>query len=140
PCPDTFHQCRTPQVVPRFFFLLQEAFFDNRLSGNARVVSSRHPQDFVALHAPPADEDVLQGVVESMTKMQCAGDVRRWYHNAVRPPAARRVCVKISFVQPELIPAPLGVLGSILLGKVRGFHRSWLLRESSPLFSGLRVQ
>ena len=37
------------------------------------------------------------------------------------------VGVEIAFVEPELIPAPLGVLGSILFGEVGGIHRSGLL-------------
>ena len=119
PGPDPFHERCPAQVVPGFLFFFQKALLDDGLSCDARVVGPRHPQDFVSLHAPPADQDVLERVVEGMTQMERTGDVGRWDHDAIGLPAAGGVGVEIPFVQPELIPALLGVLGSILLGKVR---------------------
>ena len=75
-------------VRPSFADLL-----DHGLRGDAGVVGARHPEGVVALHAVPADEHVLDGVVERVAHVQRAGDVRRRDDDGVRrfaPGRARR--------------------------------------------------
>ena len=45
------------------------------------MVGAELPQRVVALHAVPADQDVLQRVVEGMAHVQAAGHVRRRDHD-----------------------------------------------------------
>jgi len=40
------------------------------------VVGTRHPEGLVALHAPPANEDVLKRLVQTMAQMEDTRDVR----------------------------------------------------------------
>ncbi len=47
------------------------------LRRNSRMVGSRQVKRVVALHAPPARQDVDLGVVEHVADVQRAGDVRR---------------------------------------------------------------
>ena len=57
--------------------LLGQLALDHVLGGDPGVVGAGHPEHVVALHAPVAAEDVLEGVVEGMAHVQDAGDVGR---------------------------------------------------------------
>ncbi len=74
PPPHPGHEGLAPQAVARLP-LAQEVLLHHVLRGDARVVGARHPEGAVALHAAPADEDVLQGVVEGVAHVERAGDV-----------------------------------------------------------------
>ena len=54
-----------------------------RLGGDGSVVGAGHPQSLIALHTTPADEDILQGVVQSVTHVQLTGDVGRGHHHGI---------------------------------------------------------
>ena len=56
---------------------------DHQLGGDAGMVGTRLPQRIAALHAAPADQDVLQRHRQGVTHMQGAGDVRRRDHDGV---------------------------------------------------------
>ena len=99
--------------------LLQQPLLDDRLGGDPRVVGAGHPEGVVPLHPPPADQDVLQRVVERVPQVQRPGDVRRRDDDRVGRLRARRVGVEVALFEPEGVPAPLGVLGVVLLGEVR---------------------
>ena len=60
---------------------LGEVAFDDHLGGDAGVVLARLPECVVALHAVPADQDVLQRVVERVAHVENAGDVRGRDHD-----------------------------------------------------------
>jgi len=45
--------------------------------GDASVVGAGEPEDFLAVHARLAAEDVLDGIVEDVPHVKHAGDVRR---------------------------------------------------------------
>ena len=60
-----------------FFSSSNEPLLDHGLRGDAGVVGAGHPEGVVALHPPPADQDVLQRVVERVAQVQGAGHVRR---------------------------------------------------------------
>ena len=74
------------QVVPGFLLLLEQPLLDDGLGGDAGVVGAGHPEDVVALHPPPADQDVLQGVIERVAQVERAGDVGRRDHDAIGRP------------------------------------------------------
>ena len=61
--------------MTRFSFLVFDAFFHPRLSGDAGVIGARHPKSVEALHAFEPDHDVLQRIVERVAQMQGTGDV-----------------------------------------------------------------
>src|SRR6185369_2443740 len=64
--------------------LLLEVAHHDHLGGDAGMIGAGLPQYVVALHAAPADQDVLQRVVESMAHVQAAGDVGRRDDDAIR--------------------------------------------------------
>ena len=64
-------------VMTRLALLLFEATFDDCLRGDARMVGSGHPERVEALHPFHPDDDILQRIVQCMSKMQRAGNIRR---------------------------------------------------------------
>ena len=84
PLPDAAHQFLAAEVVARLLLLVAEAALHHGLRGDAGVVGAGHPQGVVALHAPPADQHVLQRVVEGVAHVQGAGHVRRRDDDAER--------------------------------------------------------
>ena len=106
------------QVVPGFLLFFEQPLLDDGLGGDAGVVGAGHPEDVVTLHPPPADQDVLQRVIERVAQVKCTGDVGRRDHDAIGRPVAGGIGVEIALLDPELIEAVLGVLGVVLLGEV----------------------
>ena len=82
-----------------------------RLGGDGCVVGAGHPQSLIALHTTPADEDILQGVVQSVTHVQLTGDVGRGHHDGVGLLLVAVLIfgvsggVEIVAINPELIDA-----------------------------------
>ena len=101
PGPDSLDQGLAAQVVPGLLLFLEQPLLDDGLGGDAGVVGAGHPEDVVALHPPPADQDVLQRVVERVAQVQRAGDVRRRDHDAVGRPVAGRIGVEIALARPR---------------------------------------
>jgi hypothetical protein len=64
--------------------LLLEVAHHDHLGRDAGMVGTGLPQHVIALHAPPADQHVLQRVVEGMAHVQAAGDIGRRDDDAVR--------------------------------------------------------
>ena len=82
PVPYLFQKLLAPQrLAPRLSGFGQLPL-DHHLRGDACVVLPRLPQGIKPLHALPADQDILQGVVEGMAHVQNAGHVRRRDHDA----------------------------------------------------------
>jgi len=59
PLPDCFNKGFATQFMTRFFFFCQLPFNDH-LGGNTGVIGAWHPESVVALHALPADQNVLK--------------------------------------------------------------------------------
>ena len=74
---DFFNEFITLKVGAAFAFFGQDAFFNDGLGGDAGVVGAGHPEGVAALHAMVANEDVLDGVVQSVAHVQSTGDVGR---------------------------------------------------------------
>ena len=78
PLPDLGHQRLAPEVVAVLDLAgLLEGLLDDVLSGDARVIGTRQPEHFLAVHTRLAGQDVLDGVVEDMAHGQHARDVGR---------------------------------------------------------------
>src|SRR5262249_5901694 len=76
PFPDSLDEHLAPQVMTALALLLQLTL-NHHLRGNPSMVSTRLPEDIEALHAMPADEDILQSAVQGMPHVQITGNVRR---------------------------------------------------------------
>ena len=74
------------------------------------------PQGVVTLHAVITDQGIHDRVVETVTHMQLAGDVRRRNHDAVRNTIAAGFEITLLF--PRFVPA--GFDGGGLKGLIHG--------------------
>ncbi len=101
PGPDALDQCLAAQVVAGFLLLFEQPPLDDGLGGDAGVIGAGHPEGVVALHPPPADQDVLERVIERVAQVKGAGDVGRRDHDAVRRPVAGRIGVEIAASRPR---------------------------------------
>ena len=126
PGPDPRHQRLAAQVVPGELFLLEKPPLDNGLRGDPRMVGSRHPEREEALHAPGADEQILERVVEGVAEVQGTGDVRRRDHDGEHAAAGRRLGVPGPGCVPQAATAGLGRAVIVLLGQ---FVHRWSLGE-----------
>ena len=78
------------------------------------MVVARLPERVVALHAVPADEDVLERAVQRVAHVEVAGDVRRRDADDVGLVAARAGSGRVeALVLPGLLPARLDALGLV---------------------------
>ena len=84
-CPDAFEEFFAAEIVamPDFAGFL-ERFLHDGLRRDAGVVGAGQPEHFLAVHARPAGEDVLDGVVEDVAQREHAGDVRRRDDDGIR--------------------------------------------------------
>ena len=76
PLPDLFQKLVAAQIVA-VDALSGQLALDYHLGGDTGVVGARLPQGVAALHAAEANQRIHDGVVEAMTHVQAAGDVRR---------------------------------------------------------------
>ena len=113
-----------PRSCRAELFFFQQPPLDHGLRGDAGMIGARHPQRVVALHPPPADENILQRVVQRMPQVQRAGHVRRRNDDRIRLALRVGLAVKIAAILPERIPAVLRRLVIVLLGKLLGGHFS----------------
>ena len=103
-----------PRSCAVLLFLFLELLLDHHLRGDAGVVGAGEPENFPAVHAGFAGEDVLDGVVEHMPHVQHAGDVGRGDDDGIRGLGGRGVGHKTLPVEPE--PVPFFLNGLRLVG------------------------
>jgi hypothetical protein len=123
PLPDALFQERSVLGILRVAdptLLGPQALLHHRLRGDACVVGAGHPLRRVAAHAPPADQDVLAGVVERVAQVQRAGDVGRRDDDGVRFAIRIRLAMEVALLFPEAVPAVLGRGVIVLLGQFVG--------------------
>ena len=70
PGPDPLDEGLAAEVVAGLLLLLEQPLLDDRLGGDAGVVGAGHPEGVVPLHPPPADQDVLERVVQGVAQVQ----------------------------------------------------------------------
>ena len=73
------------------------------LGGNGSVVGSGQPQGAVSLHSAETGQNVLQGVVKSVTHVELTGDVGRGHNNGVGFLAFIRLGMKIAVFLPKVV-------------------------------------
>ena len=103
PFPDAFDELLAAERAAVDAFLLAEDLVDLALGGDAGVVGAGEPADFLAHHAVPADEDVLQRVVQDVPHGEDAGHVRRRDDDGIG------LLVGIRFAVEAFVGLPLGV-------------------------------
>ncbi len=120
--------CPFQKAIPAHI-ILRESFFcqlcnDFCLRGNAGVIGAGHPQRTVSLHALPAYQNILPGIVQRMAHMKLARNIRRRDHNTERFLVFIRLRMKISFFRPFLIDPILHLAGIIGFCNIPGpsFH------------------
>ncbi len=94
-----------------------ELLLHHGLGRDARVVHAGEPQHLAALHALAAGQRVHQGVVERVTHVQAARDVRGRQHDRVAGLVACRVRLEVTGVHPPLIELGLDSAGVPALGE-----------------------
>ena len=114
--------------------LFLECFLDDGLGGNAGVVGAGEPEDFVALHALPAGENVLERVVEHVAHGENASDVRRRNDDGVGGFRRRRVRGEVAIAQPVGVPFVFDELRLVGFGNF-GAHAGLFLPENIAEFN-----
>ena len=117
PLPCSFEETVAADIV------LGDAFFLHRLDylrlGSYRsVVGAGHPKGIVALHSLPADKDILESVIKSVTHVKLAGDIRRRDNDRVGLFALLGLCVEVFALEPKIINTIFDILRVILLCKL----------------------
>ncbi|MNU84322.1 hypothetical protein D3C71_740410 [compost metagenome] len=103
PLPDFVDERLATVVVAGFTFFSGNLTFHHHLGSNTRVVSTSLPQGIFALHALVTDHGIHDGLLESMTHMQTAGDVRRRDHDAEGLFAFIAIRLEIALLFPVLV-------------------------------------
>ena len=93
--------------------LLLEVAHHDHLRGDAGVIGAGLPQHVVALHAAPADQHVLQRVVERVAHVQAARDVGRRDDDAVRRLRRLRMGAERAALLPLRVEAGFDLLGVV---------------------------
>ena len=93
--------------------LVPHGLHDLGLGGDGGVVGAGQPQGRVALHALPADEDVLQGLVPGVAHVQLARDVGRRDDDGVGLLFGVYFRVEIAALHPKVVDAALHLLGLV---------------------------
>ncbi|CAH0325855.1 hypothetical protein SRABI106_04544 [Rahnella aquatilis] len=98
-----------------FAFFSGDFTFNHHLRCDTRMVSPRLPQSIFPLHALIADHGVHDGLLESMTHVQAAGDVRRRDHDGKAFFTGVTMWLEIALLFPVLVKRLLDVLRVICL-------------------------
>ena len=112
---------------------LGKLLLNDELRDNAGVVRPRHPQGIIPLHTSPADEAILERIVQRVPDVQAACDIGGWNHDGIGRLLRCRLGVKIAVFLPKLIPFPLNVLRFISFWKMcHGYAKSGATHPYSP--------
>ena len=135
PLPDALRELLAPEFVA-VRTLCAKRRLHLRLRRDARMVAARHPKSIIALHAPPADQDVLQGIVERMPHVQLPRHIGRRNHDGKRLLSLLGFGMKEIVLLPELVPSLLKRLRLINLRDIILCHEKTsihvVLTQKSP--------
>ena len=104
PGPHPLEESLAADAVAGQAFGLQ-MFDHHAFGGDAGVIGAGLPQGVATLHAPPADQGVLQRVVEGMPHVQHAGDIGRRDGDGVRRLAG--AFARSGLETPGVLPAAI---------------------------------
>ena len=112
PGPDFLEEVFAAQLAAGGCAFFGQFAFDNHLRGDACVVLARLPKRVVAAHAVPADQDILQRVVEGVAHVERARHIGRRDHDGEGFRARCRVGagLEAAFLFPGLVDAVLSRL------------------------------
>ena len=128
PVPHTVQELFAAEIEARET-LLAELGLHLGLRGDAGVVNARQPQRAVPAHALPADEHVLDRLIERVTQMELAGDVRGRDHDGERLLVRVTLSVEPAAVRPVAVDLAFHLLGIINL---RQFFHSYSSKQKRP--------
>ena len=117
PFPDLGEEGLPAKVVTGLFLLLAELALDDGLGGDARVIGTGKPEDFVPRLAGTAGEDVLQGIVEDMAEGEDPRHVRGGDDDRIGGCCGRGIGGEASRVTPAGVPGGLDLTGKIGFGE-----------------------
>ena len=112
PRPDALDKGVASKVVARLAFR-GETTLDDHLRGDACMVGARLPENVAALHATPANQQVLHGTIERMAHVQRSRHVWWRQGDAVRLAGSTRVGRKDVGLSPAREDAPLNLGGLV---------------------------
>ena len=104
PLQNPAQECFTAEIVPGHALILPQPFFNRGLGADASVVHSRQPHHFATLHPRKPRQDILDGIVENVTKGENTSYVWWRYNNRERRLRRFGVGTKCVRVEPALIP------------------------------------
>ena len=112
PGPDTFEEFFAADFVAGLAFFGQ-LLFDLYLGSDTGMVGARNPGDVVAFHALEADQNILQGVVQSMAHVELTRNVRRRHDDAEGFLALIRLLMEVAVLFPKIVPRHFHVIRCI---------------------------
>jgi len=116
------------------------------LGGDAGMIGARHPQGLVALHFFPADEEILDRVIEDMAHGEHAGHVGRRDHDRIGVFGGPGIGVEQLVLFPESVPAVFhqgGIIGFFEFARAHGetnLSSAWRSGRSQSLRSSVPVR
>ena len=110
PRPNAFDETLAAQIMAGFA-LFGQLLLHDILRGNAGMIHARHPERFVALHAPEARHGVLNSILQRMPHMQRTGHIGGRHDNDMRRLAGMRPDPE------EVVPFPPGIPFGFDLGR-----------------------
>ena len=130
PVPDLLQEFLPAQVVSGKSVLFPDLFLHFGLCGNTGMVGAWDPDGVIALHPPEAHQDVLEGVVHGMAKVQLSGDVGGRHDDAEGLLVRIHFLMEPAAVFPIFIPFFLHCLGVVFCFHV---HSSSIKKTRHPL-------
>ncbi len=115
PLPDFVDKRIAAVVVTGFTFFSGNLALNHHLGRDPSVVGADLPQGVFTLHTLVTDHGIHDGLLESMSHMQTAGDVRRRDHDAEGLFAFVAVRLEIALLFPVLVKRLFDILGVICL-------------------------
>ena len=94
PLPDSLNERIATDVIASQAFFFLHPLFDHGLRRNTGMICSGHPESFVALHAAPASQQILQRPVQGVPHMERAGHVWQRDHDHMRRLRWIGICVE----------------------------------------------
>ena len=115
PLPDFIDKGIATVVVASFPFFCGNLTLNHHLGRDTRVVGTGLPQSIFTLHALVANHGIHDGLLEGMTHMQTAGDVRRRDHDAEALLAFITIRFEIALLFPMLVERLFDILWVVCL-------------------------
>ena len=111
PLPDFFNKLIPAQRFPIRLALGGQFALHHHLGGNTGMVCAHLPESVLAFHAVVSGQGIHNAVLQSVTNMQAAGNIRRWNNNTVGVGTGFAIRCKIAALLPSFVPLGFNILG-----------------------------